>query len=339
MGENTKIEWADHTFNGWIGCSKVSAGCANCYAETKMDTRLHVAKWGKGNPRHRTSQANWNLPAKWNREAERAFQAYEHFLACGQGVGTFDGPVPRRPRVFCSSLSDWLDDEVPIEWLADLLCLVFANDNLDWLLLTKRPENFSKRLHEAMRIINDDTDSSISTWLDGDEPPPNVWIGVSVENQDAADIRIPKLLEIPAVVRFLSVEPMLGPVDLTNIQVPESHDQLKRPWETKGYTFNCLTDHDDNRFHQRPGGSSIDWVICGGESGPSARPMHPDWARSLRDQCQSHGVAYLFKQWGEYLPLWEKGGTNPVMVKVGKHKAGRTLDGRTWDEYPKGEML
>jgi protein gp37 len=162
-----------------------------------------------------------------------------------------------RPRVFCASLADWLDAEVPVEWLRDLLVLIQTNPHLDWLLLTKRPENWSDRLHAAFQA-GWDGDEWASHWLDG-AAPDNVWVGTTVEDQTRADERIPRLVEIPACVRFLSCEPLLGPVTLN---------------------------------------AHVDWVICGGESGPGARVMEADWATNLREQCSTRGIAFWMKQMG-----------------------------------------
>jgi protein gp37 len=281
MGANTKIEWADHTFNPWIGCTKISPACDNCYAETLMDNRLHVVQWGAGNPRKRTTEKNWRDPIKWDAEAAAA------------GI---------RFRVFCASLADVFDNEVPDAWRVDLLRLIEATPNLDWLLLTKRIGNVSAMLDKAGSLM-----SEVLVW-----PKPNVWIGATICNQAEADRDIPKLLQVPAPKRFLSMEPLLGAVCLRNIYVgkgsviegmPSCHDHL-----------------DPLRF--RPG---IDWVIVGGESGTHARPMHPDWVRSLRDQCNEAGVAFHFKQWGEH---------DYRSIRMGVKASGRDLDGRTWDELP-----
>lgn len=270
MGENSKIEWCHHTFNPWIGCTKVSDGCANCYAEEMMDHRYGRAQWGPGGTRVRTSDTNWKKPLLWDRAA----------AAAGE-----------RHRVFCASLADVFEDRPELEtWRYDLFFLIEKTPHLDWLLLTKRPENVVESINPTMLAL------------------PNVWIGTSVENQEQADKRIPELLKIPAAVRFLSMEPLLGPVDLS----------LR--WD---------------RLEFVPG---IHWVIVGGESGRNARPMHPDWARGLRDQCQAAGVPFLMKQWGEWTPE----NNTPTraerhswgLYRVGKHAAGRSLDGRTWDEFP-----
>lgn len=223
--QDSNISWTDHTFNPWTGCTKVSPGCANCYAEQWSKRSGHkVGKWGKGAPRVRTK--TWGDPVKWNKAAAGA---------------------ERRPRVFCASLADWLDDEVPIEWLLSLLKHIQDTPNLDWLLLTKRPENWRSRLAAALDFVGGvGSDWAVALWinywLEGDAPS-NVWIGATTENQELADKRIPILQSIPAGVRFLSCEPLLGPIDL-------------RDFTSFGGTH-------------LPG---IDWVIVGGESGPGYRP-------------------------------------------------------------------
>lgn len=283
--KNTKIEWCDHTFKPWIGCTKVSPGCANCYAEAH-DHRWGNDSWGHGKPRRRTSAANWKQPLRWDREAYNAaaFHASEAPL---HDEGDFAPYV--RPRVFCASLADWLDDEVPIEWLANLLDLIRRTPNLDWLLLTKRPENWKERLDSVLDFeaipADDDPRQVLSDWiLDwyNGKPPANVWIGTTVEDQERADQRIPELLKIPAHVRFLSCEPLLGPVELDDVPLD---DRCYGPWEGP----------KDNPV---PG---IHWVICGGESGPKARPMLIEWADDLRRQCAAAGVPFFMKQLGAYV--------------------------------------
>ena len=248
--ENSKIEWTHHTFNPWLGCTKVSDGCKNCYAEALMDKRMGRVKWGPQGTRQRTSEAYWKKPLAWNKKLD--------------GTG-------RRERVFCASLADVFEDNPQVwDWRFDLFELIDATPNLDWLLLTKRPKELTRFLPGA--------------WLNMFRiaMPDNVWIGTSVENQEQADKRIPKLLDVPAKVRFLSCEPLLGPVDLS------------------GYLNPYFAADDPRHYPHRNG---IDWVIVGGESGPDARPMHPDWARSLRDQCQGAGVAFFMKQMGS---VWAK---------------------------------
>jgi protein gp37 len=297
MGTNSKIEWCDHTFNPWEGCSKVSPGCAHCYAETR-NARFGggtAPNWGPGAPRRRTSAQNWKQPLKWNREA---------------APGT-------RPRVFCASLADWLDDEVPALWLSDLLNLIRVCRNLDWLLLTKRPQNCGPRL-EAVAKEGGIGAQIASEWLAG-RPMGNIWVGTTVEDQKRADERILMLVDIPARRRFLSCEPLLGPVDLQYAAF-NGADSLTSI-------------------------AGIHWVICGGESGPGARPMHPDWARSLRDQCEAAGIPFFFKQWGEWLPMDQIGDRSHArnhttngdceLMAVGKAAAGRFLDDVRHSAFPR----
>lgn len=340
MGENSKIEWTDHTWNAWRGCTKVSPGCQNCYAEA-LSLRFGLGEYKRGVPRIRTSAANWKKPIRWNNSG----------LWC-EGCGGQKGIVGhehkfRRPRVFCASLSDWLDDEVPIEWLADLLKLIHDTPNLDWLLLTKRPENWHERLRGAMNHWSnhdaknqtwmfEDAWSWASRWLNS-TPPANVWIGTTVEDQQRADERIPEVLKIPARVRFLSCEPLLSAVDLSTwLHCPSC-----------GYTRKDCSEQLDHHLCKGPGPAGIHQVIAGGESGPKARPMHPQWARSLRDQCADASVPFFFKQWGEWLPSdqYEEGkdyyeksqwtfDPNTVAWQVGKKAAGRLLDGREHNEFP-----
>lgn len=290
MAENSNIEWTDHTFNPWIGCAKVSPGCANCYAEAMMDTRYGKVKWGKRQKRIRTSAANWKLPVKWNRAYDTALERRDEALEIAP-PGSILPPYPVRQKVFCASLADWLDEEIEIEVLADLLKLIHDTPNLDWLMLTKRPENFESRMTELMcfesdagRAGLDDEDTVFqiafkwtNEFLHKDYCPENVWIGTSIERQEYADKRISELLNIPAKVRFLSVEPILGPIDLA---------------------YSCFNGSDS--FGSMPG---IHWVINGGESGPKRRPMKLEWARDLRDQCARAKVAYFFKQIDKVQPI------------------------------------
>lgn len=332
MAENSAIEWTDHTFNPWEGCQKVGPGCDNCYAETRNarfvpkndPARGTAPNWGPGAPRRRTSAANWNKPLQWNRDAEA-------FASANGG---------RKQRVFCASLADVFDNAVDPKWRRDLFDLIARTPALDWLLLTKRIGN-------VRAMVQDCGFTAL---------PSNVWLGATIVNQAEADRDIHKLLSAPAAVRFLSMEPLLGPVNLSWC--------LGRFYEKESVFYRSDT--------PPPGRESlhIDWVIVGGESGDGARPMHPDWARDLRDQCKAASVPFLFKQWGEWgrakiapsgtvgryaiaQRVFESGypkqvfpvdayprqfdlfGGSSVMERVGKKIAGRLLDGVTHTEFPK----
>lgn len=277
MGEHTTIEWAHHTFNPWIGCERVSAECRNCYAETWDARGLNGPEthWGKDAPRRRTSDANWRLPLRWDRKA------------------AVDGV---RRRVFCASLADVFEDRDDLDpWRTDLWDLIETTPNLDWLLLTKRPENVEMLAGDFAQCISCGLNpvDPFNWWcICGGtvRPPLNVRLGTSVGHQSSID-RVAALIDAAdGAPTFLSCEPLLGPLD----------------FGTGGL-------------------DGIDWVIAGGESGPKARPMHPDWVRSIRDVCLDSGVPFLFKQWGEFDEHGER---------VGKKVAGRILDGTTWDQVP-----
>lgn len=318
MGENSKIEWTDNTFNPVMGCMKVSDGCKFCYAEEMMDHRYGKAQWGPNTTRVRTSLANWRKPYQWNKAAERL------------GI---------RYKVFCASLSDVFEDHP--DWVQprrDLLHMITETPYLDWQLLTKRPENVLRLVEQAgeglMELYPLTSAKKWLRWLKHgrDYALPNVWFGTSVENQEAANKRIPELLKIPAAVRFLSMEPLLGPVKLDNGQnsyltctnTDESHECCE--------SFAVYGEH----YH------GIDWIVTGGESGTHARPMNPNWARSIRDQCQAAGVAYFHKQNGEWASVSEVEGAGQhyhfedgaTVRRVGKHAAGRLLDGVEWSQFP-----
>jgi protein gp37 len=325
MAANTKIQWTDFTFNPWIGCTKVSPGCKNCYAV--MTTRARVLRsqghetWGKGAKRARTSEGNWKLPLRWSNQAKRypdqCTQCGARLCMAAQiGIGNtacpsqrnengeFDPSVPKcggdvalnvRRRVFCASTADWLDDEVPAEWLADLLQLIHATPNLDWQLLTKRPENWSSRIEAALdvltRLTNIDHDLCrfLEGWLDG-EVPKNIWIGASAENQECFDLRYMALGEIPTHTRFWSMEPLLGSIDFTAVQYISSFKQY---------------------FH---------WVIVGGESGRAARECHTDDIRDIVSQCELAGVACFVKQLGSTARA--AGSDQPFLIAMEDKKGG-----------------
>lgn len=250
MGENSAIAWTTHTFNAREGCEKVSQGCKNCYAESR-NNRYHAGQhWGPMATTERLlrSPAYWNQPKKWNREA----------LATGQ-----------RPRVFSASLSDVFEDHpAVVESRARLFGLVGECSALDWLLLTKRPENIMSLVPETWRAAF----------------PSNVWIGTTAEDKPALCARLEHLLAVPALVRFLSVEPQLEYLDVSGALA-----------------------------------EGVNWVITGGESGPKARPYHAEWAMAIVRQCREAGVAPFVKQMGSNahhgyvrMPLTDRAGADPA---------------------------
>lgn len=339
MAENSKIEWTHHTFNPWRGCTKVSAGCANCYAETLSHRNPKtLGVWGDNGTRVVAAESYWKQPIKWNQAAKEAGE---------------------RHRVFCASLADVFEDQPELDGpRGRLVQLIGKTPQLDWLLLTKRPENV-KPLLSRLRANGDSDSPTAWEFLFGDGAIyRNVWLGVSVEDQASADERIPLLLQTPAAVRFLSIEPLLGPVDLRP-KAPEAYSILGKFYGTGTFDPSGMSPAPDRVLNCFP---KIDWVIVGGESGHHARPLHPDWARSIRDQCQAADVPFFFKQWGEWAPHGSPhdnlhGGLTPsgefmrmgklprgigrhhdhrysTMYRVGKKAAGRLLDGREWSEFP-----
>ncbi len=266
MGENSKIEWTDHTFNPWIGCTKVSPGCDHCYAEA-WSKRSGLVQWGN-HLRRRTSESNWQRPVKWDEQAP-----------------VFKRENGHRPRVFCASLADAFDNQADSSWRKDLFALIRECDRLDWLLLTKRPQNIAKMLP--------------SNWGAGYD---NVWLGITAEDQSRFDQRWPLLQQIPAVVRFISYEPAIGPLRLPK----------KGPFP--------------------------DWLISGGESGGGARPMQPQWARDIIADCRLKGVVPFHKQWGSYRnnPFVVEEGMSLAEAKSMDPygKGGGLIDGELVREYP-----
>lgn len=308
MSANSKIEWCDHTFNPWIGCQAISPGCANCYA----------AAWAKRYGRdfaNRTLSKTWAQPKLWNAQAE-----------------SFHAQHGRRQRVFCASLADVFDNEVPPEWRSELFMLISETPNLDWLILTKRIGNAAKTLPAWYQ--------DPEAWEFGNGVAhPNVWLGATVVNQEEANRDIPKLLATPARVRFLSMEPLLGPVDLTPAYLPCPNAAACMCSDFDTGSTECCRQCDHTGIGDEMG---IDWVIAGGESGPGARPSHPDWFRSLRGQCAAAGVPFMFKQWGEFVSVSEVAGPGAhhhfpdgaIVRRTGKKAAGRLLDGVEHNGFP-----
>ena len=331
MADKTGIEWTDATWNPVTGCAKVSAGCKHCYAERD---------WGRLQ----------HLPAY----AGRAFtDVLTH-------ADRLDQPIrwAKRRMIFVNSMSDLFHPAVPDGFIDSVFgvmwaCLYGRNEQAGHVfqVLTKRADRMrdymstDRREAWARAAVHHgggiDPDGIFDQTLSFEGPHPRIWLGVSVEDQAAADERIPLLLDTPAAVRWISAEPLLGPVDLSPayLPCPNAEYVIMAP-ETGGYE--CCSSCDYTGISDEIG---IDWVVVGGESGPKARPMHPEWARGLRDQCSAAGVPFLFKQWGEWLPSDAEDqpvyrgehrhlGEHWHAFKIGKKLAGRLLDGALHDGYP-----
>jgi protein gp37 len=323
----SKIEWCDKTWNPVTGCTPISKGCANCYAK-RMAERF-AGPWGldPANPfAVKLHPERLDEPKRWK----------------------------KRSKIFVCSMSDLFHEDVP----DDFIVKVFETmSNAQWffghtfLVLTKRPERMKLIIDKIGAAIEEqkkpvrNEDGTTSHKLHFAFPLQNIWLGVTAENQEQADARIPILLSTPAAKRFVSVEPMLGPVEISNYLYPV-YGEPEEPASV--YVSNPYA------------GPWLDWVICGGESGPGARPIHPDWARSLRDQCNAAGTPFMFKQWGEWseadlgnidrakrnhflalngndetnIPIGEYSEGTKHMVFIGKKAAGRLLDCELWDQYP-----
>lgn len=317
MVENSKIEWTDHTFCPWYGCQKIGPGCDHCYAED-LDLRQGFTgdgvRWGPKAERQLAAKPNWDRVVTWNHKAGE------------RGV---------REKVFVASRADVFDNHksILLEWRMRLAELVLACPNLDFLFLTKRAGNVGPLLKVMFP----------------EGSPDNLWIGLTVVTQKEAERDLPDLLAAKADLGikrvFLSMEPLIERVNLTALGTEGS---------TRPATLNALTGETTLNGRSVPL-PAIDWVIVGGETGKDARPMHIDWVRDLRDQCEAAGTPFLFKQWGNWFPFGEKdadglvnttsNGKRPgewhewdeeagFSVYMDKVKAGRFLDGRTWNGYP-----
>lgn len=352
MGDRTHIQWTDATWNPVTGCTKISDGCRHCYIDRCVPFRM---------------------------QGRRFTSPDGDSTAIGATTGTvlhpdrIDQPIrwmkPR--RVFVCSLADLFHADVPDAHIADVFAVMLVANQHTFQVLTKRPARMLAMLTSSVfhgEVLARATARSADAWLTW--PLPNVWVGVTAETQEWADIRIPALLDTPAAVRFLSCEPLLGPIDLgMRVGCPDGaacHHHCRGGYCWRVDTCMPMSGYGRGQAHaglwtfeDRRRCAGIDWVIAGGESGPGARPMHPDWARSLRDQCQAARVAFHFKQWGEWVPDGEGAQWQPdfdncqlvkkpmreiwlptphvVMRRVGKRNAGRELDGRTWDEYPQDQ--
>lgn len=284
MGDGTAIEWTDATWNPLRGCSRMSAGCANCYAE-----RVAARFSGQGQPYEGLARMTAKGPAWTGKVA-----LVDHML---------DQPRRwQRPRrIFVNSMSDLFHDDVPDEWISRIVSEMAAAPRHRFQVLTKRPG----RMADYLQALGGE-----AMWL-----LPHVWWGTSVEAADVAEERCQALMMVPSVNLWVSAEPLIGALDL-------------------------------RRWLDVPLARHIAWVVAGGESGPGARPMALEWARSLRRQCAEARVPFLFKQWGEWGPGSQDGrhsalavSADATLYRIGKRNAGRELDGRTWDEYPAGMLV
>ena len=333
MADKTGIEWTDASWNPVTGCSKVSQGCKFCYAKHQAWPRLAA------------------MP--------NSIYAGREFEQVACHPERLDQPLRwTKPRkVFVNSMSDLFHEDVSFEFIDRVFAVMALAPKHTFQVLTKRPERMlryfthhftrSKCARHASEFSGrrDSEGGGDIRVSDGQFPLPNVWLGVSVEDQAAADERIPLLLQTPAAVRWISAEPLLGPVALNLAECLNGCGWITPVECNNGKDLMCPSCKTlVTRMHGGIMSSrKIDWVVVGGESGPNARPMHPDWARSLRDQCAAAGVPFLFKQWGEYGPretAIAKYGpdydpeNNVEMARIGKRFAGRRLDGVQHDGYP-----
>lgn len=335
----TKIEWADMTINPVVGCSHCSPGCDNCYAErfaARLARNPKTAEKYKG-----VVDEN----GKWTGTVNLHMDGCLHAAT-----------VTRKPkRFFIGSMTDIFHENIPDEEIRNLFLtmIIVPNDLPTYMVLTKRP-------HRAKAVLGD--------MLVACPELHRVWLGVTVCNQAEADEKIPVLLQTPAAVRFVSVEPMLGPVDLGHLSWT---DIIGSTAEKNALTGKTWIQGNCGESSQTLQGNRLDWVICGGETGPGARPMHPDWVRGLRDQCQAADVPFFFKGWGRWLPCSQcadddpyierlsrstpyteigddgitdtdtgegvicRNGVNTEQIfRVGKRRAGRLLDGVEHNEFP-----
>lgn len=353
MAENTKIEWTDATWNPITGCSVTSPGCKHCYAMQLAGTRLKHHESRAGLTQDTSAGPVWTGEVRFNSQ-------------------WLDQPLHwKAPKmIFVCAHADLFHESVPDEWIDKIFAVMALSKRHIFQVLTKRAkrmrEYFSAltrdRIEEAAREMGYTFRHCGIFFLDF--PLPNVWIGVSVEDQKRADERIPELMATPAAVRWVSAEPLLGAVDLK----PWVYDRETEIRRAMNGPAACNRDQAEDSIRK-----PLDWVVVGGESGRKARPMHPHWARELRDQCAAAGVPFLFKQWGAWSPralicgaghdfqtidpqckrwpdvirLGEHGrdtritenctpdsGQEVYVQRVGKKSAGRLLDGVLHDGYP-----
>lgn len=370
MADHTSIEWTDATWNPITGCSVVSPGCTNCYAMQLAGTRLKHHPSRAGLTKDTKAGPVWTGEVRFNEE-------------------WLDQPLRwKKPRmIFVCAHGDLFAEGVPDEWIDKVFAVMALAPQHAFQVLTKRAERMREymrgtgRHHRLTQILEAARTMTAEVKQLPEWPMPNVWMGVSVEDQARAEERIHALLETPAAIRWISAEPLLGPVNLTTIDVSndgfidalnirrwgaeiENWRDTEQDWETSFLDWYNLDEMPDPEWEILP---RLDWVVAGGESGPDARPMHPDWARSLRDQCAAAGVPFLFKQWGEWAPgqnvpasvngqrpsahfredRWSIGSTDmsdpedgwmdePDVYRIGKKLAGRLLDGVEHNSFPGG---
>jgi protein gp37 len=348
MADHSHIEWTDATWNPVTGCSVVSPGCTNCYAMKLAGTRLKHIPSRAGLTRDSKAGPVWTGEVRFN----------EQWL---------DQPLRwKKPRmIFVCAHGDLFHEDVPDEWIDRVFAVMALSPRHTFQVLTKRAERMRAYISgfdcDGARRLNvaygDNAHDEVANAI---WPLPNVWLGVSAEDQQRASERIPDLLTTPAAIRFVSGEPLLGPIDLRRLRVVDTSASAGFPMaDALGGEF--YLDPAQEAPHIRAlielgrntppesGGIGLDWVIVGGESGQDARPMHPDWARSIRDQCSAAGVPFFFKQWGSFRPLTkvERGqacgatyvgpdryNADSCMMKVSKSAAGRHLDGREHNGKP-----
>ena len=337
MADNTKIEWADATVNAINGCSVTSPGCTHCYAMKLAGTRM------RNHPTRQGLTIESKAGPVWNGEVRLHKPALLQPLSWTK---------PR--RIFWNAHGDTFHPNVPWEWTAKVMAAAFLSPQHIHMILTKRADRMKAWFEtlateggaEDFSAIIEDLAESVGIECDYPEwvlPLDNVWLGVSVEDQPRADERIPDLLDTPAAVRFLSCEPLLGPVDLAKVVIkPAEHPERGQPPASINALRGWMGGADQDR-------TSLDWVIAGGESGPGARPMHPDWARSLRDQCAAGGVSFHFKQWGEWGHAFHIDGCNGISAATTGtghwpepkryRVVGGLLDGETFESHASDYML
>ncbi|MBN2039609.1 MAG: phage Gp37/Gp68 family protein [Spirochaetes bacterium] len=310
MSSKSKIEWTDATWNPVTGCTKVSPGCDNCYAEREVETRFSK-----------------NPKSKW-------YGRHFNDIQCHPDKLEEPLRMKKSKRIFVCPRADLFHDSVSEEFIDRVFAVMALCPQHIFQILTKRSERMYEYLNSGARAELVGIEAESISGIDRHTPAlkqrwpfplPNVWLGVTAENQAMADKRIPIILQIPAAVRFISAEPIVGPIDLSEWLCPghgcEDYGLCKGKYHSQ-----CL-------LNSYPHNGFIDWVICGGESGPDARPAQPDWILTLKYQCAESKTPFFFKQWGEFIPVIKN--FEVTMNRVGKKKAGRLLYGKEYNEYPR----